>query len=71
MSTATADLWNTARAAAYLDKRPQTLVKWRCTKEVKLPYIEVGGSIRYRKIDLDAFLERKTKWREVRELQEV
>ena len=69
MLTATADLLNTTQAAAYLGKSPITLATWRCSRRYPLPYVRNGGTIRYRKTDLDAFLERRTVRIKDRELQ--
>lgn len=50
-------LLNTKEAAGILGKSPNTLVIWRCTGAYDLPYVKVGGSVRYREEDLDAFIE--------------
>jgi excisionase family DNA binding protein len=58
MSTATSsDLLNREQAAEYLGVRPQTLSSWACLGRYELPFIKVGRLIRYRKGDLDAWLE--------------
>jgi hypothetical protein len=54
------DLLDTTAAAAYIGSTPATLNTWRCTKSVRIPYIKCGRSVRYRKSDLDEFLERNT-----------
>jgi hypothetical protein len=46
-----------AAAAKVIGKSEQTLAKWRCTKEVNLPYLKVGGGIFYDEKDLLTFLE--------------
>lgn len=43
-------------AANYLGVAPQTLAIWACTKRHTLPYIRVGRLAKYRKSDLDAFI---------------
>ena len=50
-------LMNPREAAAYLGLNPQTLALWRYTGKDGIPYTRVGYSIRYRKEDLDAYLE--------------
>ena len=50
------ELLDTKQAGAYLHTPAKTLVAWRCTKRVKVPYVRIGGNIRYRKSDLDAFV---------------
>ena len=54
------DLLNRLEAAAYLRTTAQTLARWASTKRFALPYIRVGGLVRYRRSDLDAFLEART-----------
>lgn len=49
-------LLDTIKAGAYLDTPPKTLITWRCTGRVKLPYVKIGGNVRYRPSDLDAFI---------------
>lgn len=53
-------LLTTAQAADYLATKPHTLEIWRCTRRYALPYIKVGRNIRYRRDDLDAFLQART-----------
>ena len=48
-------------AANYLGGlQPQTLAKWSCSGAYGLPYIKVGGSVRYRISDLEKFLAART-----------
>ena len=47
-------------AAQFLDVAPGTLETWRTTKRYALPFIKVGRKVRYRKGDLDAFLNSRT-----------
>jgi hypothetical protein len=47
-------------AAAYLDVKPQTLACWASTKRYDLRYVKVSRCVRYRKADLDRFLEART-----------
>lgn len=49
-----------AEAAAYLNVQTQTLAVWRCTGRYDIPFVRVGHNIRYRRADLDAWLERRT-----------
>ncbi len=53
-------LLNTAEAATILGTAPQTLVIWRCTKRYPLPYVKIGGSVRYVESDVLAFIESRT-----------
>jgi hypothetical protein len=50
-------LLKTEQAAEVLGKSPGTLVVWRSTKRYDLPYLKVGGSVRYDLDDLLEFLE--------------
>ncbi len=47
-------------AAAYLGLRPQTLACWAITGRYSLPFIKCGRLCKYRRTDLDKFLERRT-----------
>jgi len=51
------ELFTTPQAAAFLGCTADTLTTWRCTKAVKVPYVRVGRLVRYRRRDLEAFLE--------------
>jgi excisionase family DNA binding protein len=45
------------QAAEILGVTTNTLVKWRWTKRYPLPYLKIGGKVRYRAQDVAAFLE--------------
>jgi len=51
------ELMSTKKAAEYLNVSAGTLNNWRCCKSVQIPYIKLGGSVRYKKESLDAFIE--------------
>ena len=53
-----APLLDRQEAAAYLGLKPQTLANWAVTRVHNLPYVKVGRNVRYRKQDLDAFIQR-------------
>ena len=55
------DLLSRREAAAYLGLSEQTLAIWKCTKRYDLPYVKIGRLIKYRKADLDAFIEKNVK----------
>jgi len=57
---ANSELLTREDAAAYLGVRPQTLACWASTRRYGLRYIKVGRCVRYRKADLDRFLEART-----------
>ena len=62
MSTATLprpELLTRPEAAAYLGCKPQTLAIWAATGRYALPFLKVGRLVKYRRADLDAFLERR------------
>lgn len=48
-------------AAKYLNVSPGTLAVWDCTKRYDLKPIKVGRAVRYRRADLDAFLNAQLK----------
>jgi predicted DNA-binding transcriptional regulator AlpA len=50
-------LLDTRQAAEFLGMAPDTLTIWRCTGRVQLPYMKIGGSVRYTEEDLLAFVE--------------
>ena len=54
-------LFNTQEAGKYLDISPQTLANSRSTGTgLKIDFLKVGGSIRYRKVELDKYLNEHT-----------
>lgn len=52
----TADLWDSATTAAYIGKAQITLAQWRMTGRGPR-FMKIGGSVRYRKADVIAWLE--------------
>ena len=52
--------FSTSEAAIYLGITPGTLNVWRCTKRHQIPYVKVGSLVKYRKSDLDEWLESRT-----------
>jgi hypothetical protein len=48
-------------AAKYLSVAPGTLAIWDCTKRYDLRPIKVGRAVRYRRADLDKFLDDRLK----------
>lgn len=59
-STRETELWDTREAARHLRTSSHTLEIWRSTGRHKIPYIKVGGLVRYRRSDLDAWLASRT-----------
>lgn len=51
-----ANLLITDQAAEYLGLKPKTLVKDRCTREIGIPFVKLGKSVRYRMTDLERFV---------------
>ncbi len=54
------ELLTRKEAAAYLGLAERTLAIWACTGRYRLTYIKVGRLVKYRKADLDAFLNNRT-----------
>lgn len=52
-------LLNTKEAAERLGLAPHTLSVARCEKSLDLPYVKLGGAVRYRTEDLEAFILRR------------
>ena len=50
-------LLNPNEAAEYLGVSKDTLAVWRCTGRYSIPYLKVGRLAKYRKSDLEAWLE--------------
>lgn len=48
-------------AAKYLNVSPGTLAVWDCTGRYDLNPLKVGRAVRYRRSDLDRFLEEQMK----------
>ena len=59
MTDKTEPLLDRKTAARYLAVSPGTLAVWDCTKRYDLKPIKVGRAVRYRKSDLDRFLEER------------
>jgi len=55
------DLLDDIAAAALLDVSPGTLSVWRSTGRYNLPFLKIGRKVRYRRADLEAWLERRTR----------
>lgn len=55
------DLLDEQQAAITIDVTPGTLSVWRSTGRYKLPFIKVGRKVRYRRADLEAWLESRTR----------
>ncbi|WHT20947.1 helix-turn-helix domain-containing protein [Crossiella sp. CA-258035] len=51
-----APLIDTNAAAVYLDLEPDTLKHWRSARKGP-SYVRIGGSVKYRIADLDAWIE--------------
>jgi len=57
------ELLSRKEAAQYLKMSPGTLAVWDCTKRYDLRPLKLGRSVRYRRSQLDRFLERQTEIR--------
>ncbi|RKR82040.1 helix-turn-helix protein [Mucilaginibacter gracilis] len=51
------ELLTRKEAARMLKFSPETLAVWDCTKRYNLNPIKIGNSVRYRRSDLNKFLE--------------
>ena len=54
------NLLTSEQAATFLQLHPNTLANWRSSRRVELPYVKVGGAVRYREADLLEFLQQNT-----------
>ncbi len=59
MSDKNEPLLDRKTAARYLNLSPGTLAVWDCTKRYNLNPIKIGRAVRYRKTDLDKFIEQR------------
>jgi len=50
-------LLDNTQAAEFLGVSPTTLTTWRCTQRYDLPYVKIGGCVRYDEADLVAFIQ--------------
>ncbi len=57
----TRELVDEKAAAQDLDVAPGTLAVWRSTGRYNLPFIKIGRNVRYRRADLVAWLEKRTR----------
>lgn len=48
------------QAAEYIGVKTATLANWACTHRYYLPFIKVGRLCKYRREDLDEFLNKRT-----------
>ena len=56
-----ADLLDDKAAAAVLDVCPGTLSVWRSTGRYALPFLKIGRKVRYRRSDLQAWMDSRTR----------
>ena len=57
----TRELVDEKEAARILDISPGTLAVWRSTGRYNLRFLKVGRNVRYRRADLEAWLEKRTR----------
>jgi excisionase family DNA binding protein len=55
------DLLDCEAAAELLNVTPGTLSVWRTTGRYGLPFVKIGRKVRYRRADLLAWIERRTR----------
>jgi len=53
-------LFTPPEAAAYIGVTENTLSVWRCVGRYAIPFIKVGRLVRYRRSDLESWLESRT-----------
>ena len=57
----TSDLLNEVQAAVILDTSVGTLQVWRSTGRYKIPFIKIGRNVRYKRADIEAWIESRTR----------
>ena len=60
MTTTKEDLLTPNETAAFLGISEGTLMVWRCVRRYPLNFIKVGGKVRYRRQDVERFLQERT-----------
>lgn len=55
------DLLDDHAAATLLDVSPGTLSVWRSTGRYALPFLKIGRKVRYRRSDLEAWMQARTR----------
>lgn len=55
------NLLNEVQAAEILDTSVGTLQVWRSTGRYKIPFIKIGRNVRYKRSDLEAWIESRTR----------
>jgi len=51
------ELLNEEQAAEFLNIKPNTLAVWRSTKRYPIPFVKIGACVRYKRADLEAFIQ--------------
>ena len=55
------ELLDEKAAAKLLDLKPGTLSVWRSTGRYKIPFVKIGHLVRYRRTDLESWLESRVR----------
>lgn len=55
------ELLDDKEAAEFLDLSPGTLSVWRSTGRYNLPFLKIGRKVRYRRVDLEAWMQKRTR----------
>ena len=55
------DLLSESQAADFLQVSPGTLSVWRSTGRYALPFVKIGARVRYRRSDLQSWLDSRTR----------
>ena len=55
------ELLTADQAAEYIGVKPQTLAIWRSTGRYSLPFLKVGRLIKYRRENLEKWLESRSR----------
>ena len=55
----TENLISPRQLSEVLQVKESTLANWRCKKSIDLPYVVIGGLVRYRTADVDSYIQRQ------------
>ena len=61
IAAAVRDLLSESQAAELLQVSPGTLSVWRSTGRYALPFVKIGARVRYRRSDLQSWLDSRTR----------
>jgi len=59
MTSPAAEMMTDPEVTALIRVAPGTLANWRSTKAQQIPFVRIGSHIRYRRTDVDRWIEQR------------